>query len=59
MHSCKLITNLRAKKVLCHHVEVARITSVMGKWGPPKMGTPSVADHFLGSQSSFPLTITD
>ena len=26
MHSCELITNLRAKKVLCHRVEVARIS---------------------------------
>ena len=24
MHSCELITNLRAKKVLCHHVEVVK-----------------------------------
>ena len=26
MHSCELITNLRAKKVLCHRIEVARIS---------------------------------
>ena len=25
MHSCELITNLRAKKVLCYRVEVVRI----------------------------------
>ena len=24
MHSCELITNLRAKKVLCHRVEVVK-----------------------------------
>ena len=24
MHSCKLITNFRTKKVLCHHVEVVK-----------------------------------
>ena len=28
MHSCELITNLRAKKVLYHRVEVARISGV-------------------------------
>ena len=26
MHSCELITNLRTKKVLCHCVEVLRIS---------------------------------
>ena len=26
MHSCELITNLHAKKVLCHRVEVVRIS---------------------------------
>ena len=26
MYSCELITNLRAKKVLCHRIEVARIS---------------------------------
>ena len=26
MHSCELITNLRAKKVLCHRIEVVRIS---------------------------------
>ena len=26
MHSCELITNLRAKKVQCHRVEVVRIS---------------------------------
>ena len=26
MHSCELITNLRAKKVMCHRIEVARIS---------------------------------
>ena len=32
----------------------------LGEWGPLwEMGTPSVADHFLGIQSSFPLAITD
>ena len=27
MHSCKMITNLHAKKVLCHHVEVVNCFS--------------------------------
>ena len=46
MHSCKLITNLRAKKVLCHRIEVVRISgatttdcvfcNVIGcRWIPP------------------------
>ena len=26
MHSCELITNLHAKKVLCHRVEAVRIS---------------------------------
>ena len=26
MHSCELITNLHAKKVLCHRIEVVRIS---------------------------------
>ena len=29
MHSCELITNLCAKKVLCHRVEVVRISGAV------------------------------
>ena len=30
MHSCELITNLRAKKVLCHRVEDCVFCNVIG-----------------------------